>query len=128
MGKMRISLIVAGCRVEDPKLLGIGWNGDLPWKLSQEMKHFTKLTKSGGAGKNAVLMGRKTWESIPSKFRPLRDRYNVVITTQKDYNLECPKSVSFTNIEDALDHLRSFHCENALPENLFDRNTKHLSM
>ena len=32
-------------------------------------------------------------------------RYNVVITTQKDYNLECPKSVSFTNIEDALDHL-----------------------
>ena len=73
--KMRISLIVAGCRVEDPKLLGIGLNGDLPWKLSQEMKHFTKLTKSGGAGKNAVLMGRKTWESIPSKFRPLRDRY-----------------------------------------------------
>ena len=73
--KMRISLIVAGCRVEDPKLLGIGLNGDLPWKLSQEMKHFAKLTKSGGAGKNAVLMGRKTWESIPSKFRPLRDRF-----------------------------------------------------
>ena len=73
--KMRISLIVAGCRVEDPKFLGIGLNGDLPWKLSQEMKHFTKLTKSGGAGKNAVLMGRKTWESIPSKFRPLRDRF-----------------------------------------------------
>ena len=73
--KMRISLIVAGCTVEDPKKLGIGLDGNLPWKLSQEMKHFTKLTKSGGAGKNAVLMGRKTWESIPPKFRPLPDRY-----------------------------------------------------
>jgi dihydrofolate reductase len=84
--KMRISLIVAGCRVEDPKQLGIGLNGDLPWKLSQEMKHFTKLTKSGGAGKNAVLMGRKTWESIPSKFRPLRDRYVLLTFVARSEN------------------------------------------
>ena len=70
--KMRISLIVAGCQVEDPKKLGIGLDGNLPWRLSQEMKHFTKMTKSGG--NNAVLMGRKTWESIPTKFRPLKDR------------------------------------------------------
>merc|ERR1719382_2241589 len=55
------------------------------------MKHFTKLTKSGGTGKNAVLMGRKTWESIPSKFRPLRDRYNVVITTQKRLQFRMPE-------------------------------------
>merc|ERR1712062_506749 len=85
--KMRISLIVAGCQVEDPKMLGIGLDGNLPWKLSQEMKHFTKLTKSGGT--NAVLMGRKTWESIPTKFSPLKDRYNVVITTQNNYELNC---------------------------------------
>jgi len=100
---MRISLIVAGCQVEDPKKLGIGLDGNLPWRLSQEMKHFTKMTKSGG--NNAVLMGRKTWESIPTKFRPLKDRYNVVITTQNAYELNCSKSVAFNTIQDALDHL-----------------------
>lgn len=71
-------------------------NGGLPWpQLRKEMGYFARVTKrvAGGAvdgdgngsreGKrrvNAVLMGRKTWDSIPEKFRPLKGRVNVVVT------------------------------------------------
>lgn len=64
--------------------LGIGKNGTLPWpQLKKEMGYFARVTKrvSPSSNKiNAVLMGRKTWSSIPSKFRPLKDRLNIVIT------------------------------------------------
>src|SRR5436309_14933654 len=69
-----ISLILA---VDDQ--LGIGKNGNLPWKISQDMKYFKKTTV--GNGRNVVVMGRKTWESIGLK--PLKERINFVLTTQK---------------------------------------------
>ena len=68
---------------------GIGWKGDLPWSLPGDLKYFAKVTKGnypppqeeGGNPKmNAVVMGRKTWNSIPDKFRPLKGRHNVVLT------------------------------------------------
>ena len=77
----KIKMIAAACEG-----LGIGKNGDLPWRLKEEMKYFTRMTKTAAPGmKNAVVMGRKTYESIPKKWRPLDDRINVVLTTQKDY-------------------------------------------
>lgn len=56
-----------------------------PWKLPGDMKHFQKITMATPAtaaedAQNAVVMGRKTWESIPAKFRPLKGRINVVLT------------------------------------------------
>ncbi|KAJ8901760.1 hypothetical protein NDN08_003966 [Rhodosorus marinus] len=60
----------------DVKTNGIGRNGDLPWKsIPEDMKHFKSITMG-----NAVVMGRKTFDSIPRKFRPLQGRKNVVIT------------------------------------------------
>lgn len=61
---------------------GIGKNGKLPWKLPKDMAYFHKLTTTTVDPKkiNAVLMGRKNWESIPSKFRPLKGRINVVLS------------------------------------------------
>ena len=70
--------------------LGIGNSGGLPWpQLKKEMGFFARVTKrtspststEGVKKMNAVLMGRKTWESIPPKFRPLKDRLNIVITS-----------------------------------------------
>jgi len=63
---------------------GIGTNGELPWRLAPDMKHFKKVTSTPPSPglTNAVIMGRKTWESIPLKFRPLGGRTNIILTRQ----------------------------------------------
>lgn len=61
---------------------GIGRNNDLPWHLPKEYAHFVRETTNtvDPRKKNAVILGRKCWESIPEKFRPLKDRINVIIS------------------------------------------------
>ena len=61
----------------------IGKDGKLPWRLKGDMAHFQELTQG-----HPVIMGRKTWESIPEKFRPLPGRTNVVITRDAEYQAE----------------------------------------
>ncbi|OYT93535.1 MAG: dihydrofolate reductase [Burkholderiales bacterium PBB3] len=58
----------------------IGTNGKLPWHLPEDMAHFKRTTLGC-----PVIMGRKTWDSIPPKFRPLPGRTNVVITRQPNW-------------------------------------------
>lgn len=70
---------------------GIGSSGGLPWRLSGEMAYFRRVTNFvptyGNPPKmNAVLMGRNTWQSIPTKFRPLKGRINVVISSKATEN------------------------------------------
>ena len=73
-----LNLIVAHCRNR-----GIGMHNKLPWKLKSDMERFKKLTV--GDGNNAVIMGRKTWESLPEKYRPLPNRTNIILSnTIKD--------------------------------------------
>jgi dihydrofolate reductase len=60
----------------------IGKDGQLVWRNKEDMARFKELT----TGK-IVIMGRKTWESIPPKFRPLPDRLNVVVTRNASYEL-----------------------------------------
>jgi len=63
---------------------GIGRNGKLPWRLPKDMAHFKETTLSTVDGKkNAVIMGRSTWESIPQKFRPMPGRLNVILSKSK---------------------------------------------
>lgn len=66
------------------KDMGIGKDGVLPWRLPSGMAYFKQLTASVGdptsEARNAVIMGRKTWDSLPPKFRPLPGRVNVVLT------------------------------------------------
>ena len=64
---------------------GIGIGGKLPWHLPGDLKFFRELTiKTRSPGKkNVVVMGRKTWESIPVQFRPLPGRINIVLTKNK---------------------------------------------
>jgi dihydrofolate reductase len=58
----------------------IGKDGGMPWHLPEDMKHFARLTTG-----HPVIMGRKTWESFPEKFRPLPGRTNIVITRQEGW-------------------------------------------
>ena len=60
---------------------GIGFNGDLLEHIPEDLKYFKELTS--GEYK-AVVMGRKTWDSLPKK--PLPNRKNIIITTQTNYN------------------------------------------
>jgi dihydrofolate reductase len=55
----------------------IGANNTLPWHLPEDMAHFKRLTLGC-----PVIMGRKTWDSLPARFRPLPGRKNVVVTRQ----------------------------------------------
>jgi dihydrofolate reductase len=87
----RVTLIVAATMNN-----GIGQGGKLPWRLPQELRYFARVTTGTGDAqddegkknkKNAVVMGRVTWESIPPRFRPLAGRINVVVSRQAEYNL-----------------------------------------
>ncbi|MBA0700495.1 hypothetical protein Goari_000097, partial [Gossypium aridum] len=69
--------------------MGIGKDGKLPWRLPSDLKFFKELTvtTSDPEKKNAVVMGRKTWESIPLEFRPLPGRLNVVLTRSQSSDI-----------------------------------------
>lgn len=66
---------------------GIGFNNTLPWpRLDLDMKHFVNISKDTAdpSKRNALIMGSKTWRSIPSKLRPLCDRLSIVITNSAE--------------------------------------------
>lgn len=58
----------------------IGKNNDLPWHLPKEFKYFKEVTKN-----SIVIMGRKCWESLHEKYKPLPNRLNIVVTRDKNY-------------------------------------------
>ncbi|MBL7951635.1 MAG: dihydrofolate reductase [Flavobacteriales bacterium] len=59
----------------------IGNKGDLPWHLPDDLKYFQRITTG-----HHVITGRKNYESIPAKFRPLKDRVNIVVTRNTNYD------------------------------------------
>lgn len=59
----------------------IGKDGAMPWHLPEDLAHFKQLTQG-----HPVIMGRKTWDSLPPRFRPLPGRANIVVTRQADWN------------------------------------------
>jgi len=58
----------------------IGKANDLPWRLPDDMKFFMETTSG-----HHVIMGRKNYDSLPPKFKPLANRTNIVVTRQKDF-------------------------------------------
>lgn len=82
---------------------GIGKAGDLPWKLPGDMAFFKRLTSDteDPSKRHAVIMGRKTWDSIPPRFRPLRHRLNTVLS--RSTALSLPEHVLLArDLDDAL--------------------------
>ena len=58
----------------------IGLNNRMPWHLPEDLAHFKQLTSG-----HPVVMGRKTWDSLPERFRPLPGRTNIVVTRNSDW-------------------------------------------
>lgn len=93
---MRVSLIVAM-----DKERGIGRNNDLMWHLPSDMKFFKDTTED-----QIVVMGRKNYDSIPLKYRPLPKRENVVLTRTPGFEAE--NCLVFNSLQDCLAH---YHAE-----------------
>jgi dihydrofolate reductase len=72
----------------------IGRDGGLPWHLPSDMRHFRELTTGG-----TVVMGRKTYESIPERFRPLPERRNIVLSRSLR---DLPGAEVFASLPEAL--------------------------
>ncbi|MBI1838064.1 MAG: dihydrofolate reductase [Flavobacteriia bacterium] len=89
---MKVALIVA-MDLER----GIGKNNDLMWHLPADMKFFKETTTN-----HVVVMGRKNYESIPEKYRPLPNRENVVLTRNEVYI--APNCLVFNSLEDCISH------------------------
>ena len=66
---------------------GIGKRGEIPWHLPGDLRFLKRITSEtrDPARRNAVLMGRVTWETIPAKWQPLPGRLNAVVTRQPGY-------------------------------------------
>ena len=75
---MKMAMIVA---MDEDGFIGTG--NRLPWKLSSDMARFKELTE--GDGFNSVIMGRKTWDSLPDAFRPLPERVNIVMSRDTNW-------------------------------------------
>ncbi|MFZ5671897.1 MAG: dihydrofolate reductase [Pseudomonadota bacterium] len=88
MTRPRIAFVVAVARNGV-----IGAKGDLPWRISSDLKRFKQITMG-----KPVIMGRKTWESLPK--RPLAGRLNIVVTRDRSY--EAPGAVVAASVETAL--------------------------
>ena len=76
---MKFHLIVALCKNN-----GIGINGNLPWRIKEDLAHFSKLTKGKGNGNNAVVMGRNTYDSLPKHYLDKRDNFIISSTLFMD--------------------------------------------
>lgn len=87
----RIAIIVALGR----ETRAIGKKDGLLWHIPEDLKRFKTLTIG-----HPVIMGRKTWESLPEKVRPLPDRTNIVVTRQADY--AAVGAIVVGSLEDAL--------------------------
>ena len=72
----------------------IGRDNGIPWHVPEDMARFKEITMG-----HTVIMGRTTWESLPSKFRPLPGRRNIVVTRQADYTAEGAEVV--TSLDEA---------------------------
>lgn len=87
---MRIGIIWAEARGS-----AIGRGGEMPWHLPEDLAHFRQSTVGA-----PVIMGRRTWESLPERFRPLPGRANIVVTRSVDY--DAPGAAVRSSLGDAI--------------------------
>jgi dihydrofolate reductase len=73
----------------------IGKDNQMPWHLPEDLAHFKRVTLG-----QPVIMGRKTWDSLPARFRPLPGRLNIVVTRQSDWQAE--GALRAASIEEAM--------------------------
>jgi len=91
---------------------GIGFQNKIPWRIPPDMKRFKEITSKKSM--NCVVMGRKTWDSIPPKFRPLSDRINIILSQSMNNDSELNEANtyvcrSFDDFDDLINKLSPLH-------------------
>lgn len=91
---------------------GIGYKGKLPWPLCKDdMRLFKCLTTGNGNNKNAVVMGYDTWKSLPTKYKPLPNRVNIVLSVNHyDELINEDKCLVFNSWENFKKHIKALKC------------------
>ena len=114
--KLTINLIkminLIACVTIFKNRLAIGKNNDLLFKLKDDMKFFKNITSfnlssTSKLNKNIVLMGRKTWFSIPQQFRPLNNRINLILTNDRQLLSPIPKNLDLNGSDFYLEALNT---------------------
>lgn len=106
-----VNLIWAQAGDKDGRPGAMGYDGGMPWHLPEDLRRFKELTVS-----HPVIMGRRTWESLDARFRPLPNRDNIVIS--HDPHASAPGATVVTDMDAALDFAR----QEAIPDDGIDRS------
>ena len=85
----------------------IGQNGDIPWRIPEELEHFKKTTLG-----HVVIMGRKTWDSLPDGFKPLPERFNLIVSGSDHVDTGTENTVFFDSLETAIQFAES-NCQSS---------------
>ena len=121
---LKLNIIVASTRQG-----GIGYCGDLPWKrqLSRDLSNFKRITTTVTNPTdtlNVVIMGKHTWNSIPKQLRPLTQRYNIILTNDKETISEIENGTYFntrvcSSLDAAMNHVKEMQEESYKFESVF---------
>ena len=109
---MEISIIVAASTNNV-----IGKENGLPWRLPTDMKFFKDKTQG-----HTVIMGRKSWDSIPAKYRPLPNRINVVMSRDETLKLDC--DLVSSNLQNVINYFTEQSSDDELYKQAFPIATK----
>ena len=102
---MRFNIIVCYCDKN-----GIGINNTIPWRLSDDLKHFKNITTNNiDNQKNIVIMGRNTYDSIPKKYKPLNNRYNFVVSKTKYFEDKDKADYVGETFEKCIEHIKTYN-------------------
>ena len=86
---------------------GIGKNNELPWSIKEDILRFKEITinTKNKDKQNCVIMGRKTYESIPRKYRPLKNRINIILSKTMELSENIENLLIFDNIDKVLKYV-----------------------
>jgi len=84
---------------------GLGKDWDLAWRIREDMQYFKEITTWDSSKQNAVIMWRKTWDSIPEKYRPLPDRINCILSRKFEFEDNFWNICKYNSFESAIDKL-----------------------
>lgn len=76
----------------------IGNHGSMPWHIPEDLAHFRQITQN-----KPVIMGRKTWDSLPERFRPLPYRRNIILTRSPKWGVELSNINSLVKIANSIE-------------------------